>query len=119
MGEGEDPCHEVIGQRLLVAPDLHIEALAAQHLGRHRRQQPFVVRPARLPERGQPRQEGGAQDQAQGPQRDPGRQQFQAVRTAAAAWSPSSSTAISRILYFWTLPLIVIGHISVPFRNFQ
>ncbi len=126
MGDGQHRRHHVVGQRLEAAPDLHVEALAGEHLGRDRTQQSLVMGPARLPEGWQAREQGGQQDQAEGrvpergrdPAGNPG-QQLQAVRTAAADWSPSSSTASSRILYFWTLPLIVIGHISAPWRNFQ
>src|SRR5205823_2680870 len=39
-----------------------------------------------------------------------------AVATAAAFSRPSSSTAVSRILNFWTLPVTVIGK---PSTNFQ
>jgi hypothetical protein len=35
-----------------------------------------------------------------------------ALRTASASWSPSRSTDASRILNFWTLPVIVIGNSS-------
>ena len=35
---------------------------------------------------------------------------------AAAACSPSSSTAASRILYFWTLPVTVMGKASTNFQ---
>ena len=35
-----------------------------------------------------------------------------ALRTAAASCSPSRSTDASRILNFWTLPVIVIGNSS-------
>ncbi len=37
----------------------------------------------------------------------------QAVWTAAASCRPSSSMAASRILYFWILPVMVIGKSSV------
>src|SRR5437016_12704507 len=42
--------------------------------------------------------------------------QRQAVLTPAASCRPSSSTAISRIRNFWTLPVTVIGK---PSTNFQ
>ncbi len=42
--------------------------------------------------------------------------QFYAVRTAAAFSRPSSSVAVSRILYFWILPVTVIGKASVNFQ---
>jgi hypothetical protein len=40
----------------------------------------------------------------------------QAVRTAAAVWRLSSATAVSRILYFWILPVMVIGKLAVNFQ---
>lgn len=40
----------------------------------------------------------------------------QAIRTAASLWSPSSSTACSRIRNFWILPVTVIGKPSTSFQ---
>ena len=34
------------------------------------------------------------------------------VEEAASAWRPSSSTAISRSLTFWILPVTVMGNVS-------
>src|SRR6185503_20534534 len=40
----------------------------------------------------------------------------QAVGSEAAACSPSSATATSRILNFWTLPVTVVGNSSTNFQ---
>jgi hypothetical protein len=40
----------------------------------------------------------------------------QAMRMAASLWSPSSSTACSRIRNFWILPVTVIGKPSTSFQ---
>ena len=36
-----------------------------------------------------------------------------ALRTRAASWRPSSEMDCSRILYFWILPVMVMGKASV------
>ncbi len=61
-------------------------------------------------ERTRARRAGGRRHGGRGSGRRSGA--AQAVSMLAACCSPSSTMAASRILYFWTLPLTVIGYSS-------